>query len=170
MEILFNLAAAYPEIQFLWIGGRENELEDVRRRLDQEQLLNVVLTGFVDNSQIGIYQAACEILLMPYEKAIAGSSGGNSVDICSPMKMFEYMAAGRAIISSDLPVIHEMLDDRVRFVLSARRCSIMDKCCGEAHPDPSLRQAIANDARMKIETHSILTRQAKILKFMTGSH
>ena len=52
VEILFKLAEAYPEIQFLWIGGRENELEEVRRRLDHEQLLNVVLTGFVDNSQI----------------------------------------------------------------------------------------------------------------------
>ena len=67
--------------------------------------------------KLRLYQAACDILLMPYEKAIAGSSGGNSVDICSPMKMFEYMAAGRAIISSDLPVIHEMLDEgRLCFV------------------------------------------------------
>jgi glycosyltransferase involved in cell wall biosynthesis len=27
------------------------------------------------------------------------------------MKMFEYMAAGRAIITSDLPVIHEVLNE-----------------------------------------------------------
>jgi glycosyltransferase involved in cell wall biosynthesis len=27
------------------------------------------------------------------------------------MKMFEYMACGRAIISSDLPVIHEVMND-----------------------------------------------------------
>jgi glycosyltransferase involved in cell wall biosynthesis len=48
--------------------------------------------------------------MMPYEQKIEGSGGGNSADIASPMKMFEYMAAGRAIISSDLPVIHEVLD------------------------------------------------------------
>ena len=28
------------------------------------------------------------------------------------MKMFEYMAAGRAIVSSDLPVIREVLNER----------------------------------------------------------
>ena len=73
------------------------------------------MTGFIENSKLPLYQAACDILLMPYENAIAGSSGGNSVDICSPMKMFEYMAVGRAIISSDLPVIHEVLDNETAF-------------------------------------------------------
>jgi glycosyltransferase involved in cell wall biosynthesis len=47
---------------------------------------------------------------MPYERAIAGSSGGNSAEICSPMKMFDYLACGRAILTSDLPVIHEVLN------------------------------------------------------------
>jgi len=28
------------------------------------------------------------------------------------MKMFEYLAAGRAIVSSDLPVLHEVLSDK----------------------------------------------------------
>ena len=47
---------------------------------------------------------------MPYEKIIAGSSGGNSASYASPMKMFEYMASKRAIISSDIPVIREVLN------------------------------------------------------------
>ena len=62
------------------------------------------------NQRIPLYQAAADVLLMPYEQSITGSSGGNTVDICSPMKMFEYMAAGRAILSSDLPVLHEVLN------------------------------------------------------------
>jgi glycosyltransferase involved in cell wall biosynthesis len=52
------------------------------------------------------------VLLMPYARTIAGSSGGNSAEICSPMKMFDYLAAGRAILSSDLPVIHEVLNEQ----------------------------------------------------------
>ena len=31
---------------------------------------------------------------MPYGRSIAGSSGGNSADIGSPMKLFDYLAAG----------------------------------------------------------------------------
>ena len=72
---------------------------------------NVTLTGFVPNRHIPLYQAAGEILLMPYERSVTVSGGGNTADICSPMKMFEYMAAGRAILSSDLAVLHEVLDE-----------------------------------------------------------
>lgn len=170
VEILFTLAKTYPNIQFLWIGGQEKELEAIRVRLNNENLHNVVLTGFVNNSQISLYQAACEILLMPYEKAIAGSSGGNSVDICSPMKMFEYMAAGRAIISSDLPVIHEVLDDKSAWFCPPEDADAWVKALGSLIGDPKLVEAIGLDAKRRIEDYSIAIRQENILKFMSGTH
>jgi glycosyltransferase involved in cell wall biosynthesis len=79
--------------------------------LQAEGLTNILLTGFVENSRLPIYQAAADVLLMPYERVITGSSGGNSAAYASPMKMFEYMACKRAIISSDLPVIREVLNE-----------------------------------------------------------
>ena len=81
------------------------------RRLEQGGIKNVHLTGFVPNEELPLYQAACDILLMPYEEAIAGSSGGDTARFASPMKAFEYMAAGRPILSSDLPVFREVLDE-----------------------------------------------------------
>jgi glycosyltransferase involved in cell wall biosynthesis len=166
IDILFNLAEAYPGVQFLWIGGRENELDEIRHRLDQEQLLNVVITGFVDNSQIRLYQAACEILLMPYEKAIAGSSGGNSADICSPMKMFEYMAAGRAIISSDLPVLHEILDEESVLFCPPEDVSAWIQAVGDLIADPLKRNSFAKSVKDKIQNYSIINRQKMILQFL----
>lgn len=112
MVILEELARAFPDIQFFWVGGRQKELDFWKAKIREEKLENILLTGFVKNDLIPLYQGAGEILLMPYERFIAGSSGGNSVDVCSPMKMREYMAAGRAILSSDLPVLHEMLNDK----------------------------------------------------------
>src|SRR6185436_7765212 len=50
---------------------------------------------------------------MPYSRSIMGSSGtADSASVASPMKMFEYMAAGRAIITADLPVIREVLNEK----------------------------------------------------------
>lgn len=109
MGLLFELAQRLPEVNFLWVGGRSHEVEDWRARLNARGVHNVLLTGFVENQRLPLYQAAGDVLLMPYERSIAGSSGGNSAEICSPMKMFEYMAAGRAILASDLPVLHEVL-------------------------------------------------------------
>jgi glycosyltransferase involved in cell wall biosynthesis len=110
IELLIGLAQRFFDIQFLWVGGTTASLAELQIRLDSEKIKNVTMTGFIDNRNLPMYQAAGEILLMPYERSIAGSSGGNSADICSPMKMFEYLACGRAILTSDLPVLHEVLN------------------------------------------------------------
>jgi glycosyltransferase involved in cell wall biosynthesis len=79
--------------------------------LDAAHQTNVTMTGFVENSRLPLYQAASEILVMPYGREVAASSGQDISEVINPMKMFEYMAAGRAIISADLPAIREVLDD-----------------------------------------------------------
>lgn len=111
MQLMFDLAKSLPEINFLWVGGQAEDVVLWQRRAESAGLNNLHLTGFIDNALLPRYQAAGDVLLMPYGEQIAGSGGGNSAEIASPMKMFEYMAAGRAIISSDLPVIHEILDE-----------------------------------------------------------
>lgn len=110
MGLMFELAKALPEVNFLWVGGEAPDVTLWESRLRAEGVKNITLTGFVPNQDVPLYQAASDVLLMPYGRHIAGSGGGDSAEIASPMKMFEYMAAGRAIISSDLPVIHEVLD------------------------------------------------------------
>ncbi len=112
LDLLYALAQRLPQVNFLWVGGRPEDVARWREKLAAAGAGNVLLTGFVENRRLPLYQAAGDVLLMPYERSIAGSSGGNSVEICSPMKMFEYMAVGRAILASDLPVLHEVLDER----------------------------------------------------------
>jgi glycosyltransferase involved in cell wall biosynthesis len=111
MNLLVELARRFPAMQFTWVGGRPQDIEQWKAQLAREKIHNVNLPGFVDNRRLPLYQAAMDVLLMPYERQISGSSGGNSADYCSPMKMFEYMACNRAIISSDLPVIREVLNE-----------------------------------------------------------
>ena len=69
------------------------------------------MTGFVKHESIPLYQAAADILLMPYSRSIEASSGQDIAEVINPMKMFEYMAAGRAIVSADLPSIREVLNE-----------------------------------------------------------
>ena len=71
---------------------------------------NVNICGFVPNGKLHNYFAASDLLVMPYQKEVSVSSGmGSTSEWMSPMKMFEYMAARRPIISSDLPVLREVL-------------------------------------------------------------
>ncbi len=110
LELLFSLAQCFPQINFLWIGGKSDDVEIWGSRLKEARVDNVTLTGFIPNQRLPIYQAAGDVLLMPYQRTVSVSGGGNTSDICSPIKTFEYLASGRAIISSDLPVLHEVLN------------------------------------------------------------
>ena len=111
IELLCALAKMNPDIQFIWAGGTPTAVNEWKQRLIVDGFSNVILTGFIDNNHLPLYQAAADIFAMPFGLEISGSSGGNSVDICSPMKMFDYLASGRAIMASDLPVLHEVLND-----------------------------------------------------------
>ena len=111
LSLLVELAHRLPQVRFLWVGGRPEAVVHWQAELHAQGIDNITLTGFVENSRLALYQAAAEVLLMPYERVITGSSGGNTADYCSPMKMFEYMACQRAILSSDLPVLREVLNE-----------------------------------------------------------
>ena len=109
-DLFLALAKALPQAQFVWVGGRPEDIKTWKQEVESD---NVFFTGFIPNRELPLYQAAADILLMPYSRSILGSSGSaDSAAVASPMKMFEYMAVGRAIVSSDLPVIREVLNDR----------------------------------------------------------
>jgi len=111
VELFIDLAKNFESSghRFVWVGGNKKEME--HWRAVSAELTNIEFVGFVPNAQLPLYQAAADILLMPYGKNISISSGmGNSGKIASPMKMFEYLATGRPIISSDLPVFREVLN------------------------------------------------------------
>ena len=110
-DLLFGLAQRMPQVRFLWVGGTPELVEFWRAKLGEAGLTNVTMTGFVEHARIPLYQAAADILLMPYSRSISASSGQDIAEVINPMKMFEYMAAGRAIVSADLPSIREVLHE-----------------------------------------------------------
>jgi glycosyltransferase involved in cell wall biosynthesis len=67
---------------------------------------NVHFTGTVDRDQIPAHISAFDIALQP-----------DVVDYASPLKIFEYMAVGRAIIAPDRPNIREILKNEVSALL-----------------------------------------------------
>jgi glycosyltransferase involved in cell wall biosynthesis len=110
-SLFLDLAGLFPLASFIWVGGRPEDVRRYRASSAERGLENARYTEFLSQHDLPCHLAAADILLMPYQQTIAGSGGGNSADICSPMKMFDYLATGRAILSSDLPVIHEVLNE-----------------------------------------------------------
>jgi glycosyltransferase involved in cell wall biosynthesis len=101
---------------------------------------------------------------MPYERVIAGSSGGNSAAYASPMKMFEYMACGRAIISSDLPAIGEVLNDRNAVLCPPEEAGAWESALGGLLADAGRRQELARAALQDVQAYTWLERARKALE------
>jgi glycosyltransferase involved in cell wall biosynthesis len=167
MKLLVEMAHRFPQVQFLWVGGRPEDIQYWQKQLDMEKLSNVSLLGFVENIRLPLYQAAADILLMPYERQITGSSGGNSVDYCSPMKMFEYMGCGRAIISSDLPVIREILNNSNSLLCPPEDINAWEQALSRLVADIGLRQSLGQRAQQEVEE---FTWQKRAYKALAGFH
>ncbi|MEZ4363562.1 MAG: glycosyltransferase family 4 protein [Kofleriaceae bacterium] len=107
LELLLALAGRLPAVSFDVIGGTEADLA----RWRPEAPANVRFHGFVPPGQLAQRYAELTVLLMPYARSGVGGplAAVDTSRWCSPMKMFEYMASGAPIISSDLPVLQEVL-------------------------------------------------------------
>ena len=133
-------------------------------------MTNIQLTGFVDNQRLPFYQMAAEILLMPYGKTISGSSGGNIADVSSPMKMFEYMASGRVILTSDLPVLREVLNENNAVFYQSGNFHDLKMKFTDLINNETKRNQIAAQAFKDVRAFSWQERMQKIMSAMERIH
>ncbi len=161
--LLISLARRFPQVTFLLVGGRQAELEAWRARVKQAGAHNIIMTGFVERQLLPLYQAASDVLLMPYERVVAGSSGGDNAEFCSPMKMFEYMACGRAIISSDLPAIREVLNAGNSVLCPPEDESAWAAALEAMVGSAELRQKLGQQAFLDVQNHTWLARSERVI-------
>jgi glycosyltransferase involved in cell wall biosynthesis len=163
VELLFDIASRLPDVNFLIVGGEPDEVIRLRAEVGQRGLMNVYLTGFVPNAELPLYQACCEVLVMPYQERVAASSGGNIAAYLSPMKVFEYLACGRAILSSDLPVLGEVLNSKNAVLLPSNEISAWVKALEHLRSDREFRERLGAAAREDAKQYSWDARATKIL-------
>ena len=164
MDLLLDLARALPNVKFLWAGGTPEAVEEWRSKLNAVHASNVTLTGFIENSRLPLYQAAADILLMPYGRSISASSGQDIAEVINPMKMFEYMAAGRAIVTADLPVIREVLDDTRAVFCPPGDVTAWKSAIENLLSDEKRRAKLSSNARHEVEKHTWLARAQRALE------
>ncbi|MHB8088457.1 MAG: glycosyltransferase family 4 protein [Anaerolineaceae bacterium] len=167
LELLVDLAREFPQVQFLWVGGKPEAVAGWKTVIDNLNLNNIQLTGFIPNEQLPLYQAAGEILLMPFGKSVSGSSGGNTADVCSPLKMFEYMAAGRAILTSDLPVLREVLNENNALFYAIEDFDDLKTKFTMLLSDAELRDKLSRQARTDVAQYTWQKRMQKIVERFT---
>jgi len=161
--VLLEIAELLPDVQFLFAGGQQNDIKLVSEVVKRNNLKNVILTGFIENAVLPKYQAACDVLMMPYQLEVSGSSGGNIGKYLSPMKMFEYLAVGRPILSSELPVLKEILNENNSVLLPPEDVEKWADAIEKVKGNPEHSKSLGVEAKRNAENFSWQSRAEKIL-------
>jgi glycosyltransferase involved in cell wall biosynthesis len=169
VEILQHLARTLDDCTVHLVGVSTEEAE---ARLRGDPPRNLVCHGFVPPRELPRYYQSFDIVLMPYQQEVSAATGRTSISKwMSPLKMFEYMAAGKAIISSDLPVLREILVDQQNALLVAPDdADGWVQAVRELQADHQLRSRLGASARSELlERYTWAARARTIVEFLRTS-
>ena len=108
LELIADLARRLPSIVFYVVGGTDEDIAIWRKKIGNQK--NICMMGYLKYSLAERVRVACDVLIAPYQRGLEVFGGGtDTTDWMSPLKIFEYMAAGKPIVCSDLPALREIL-------------------------------------------------------------
>jgi len=149
MEIILPLAQNCPDVNFHIVGGREQDIEYWKAKAIG--LKNIFFHGFYPHAKVFSIMRKMDVLLAPNLSSVKGYGGITDIGKwTSPLKLFEYMAAKKPILASNIEVLREVLvheknsilcdpDDNGAWQAGLRRLlsdrELADKLAGEAFAD-----------------------------------
>lgn len=151
-KLLHALRQTDESVHLLLVGDGPARASIERSAADLGVAHRLTITGVISRESVRDYIAAFDVALQP-----------DVVEYASPLKLFEYLAMGRAIVAPATPNIREILDDGENAVLfdveSAEQfTAAVQRVCADA----ALRARLGAAARRTIEQRGLTwTRNAQ---------
>jgi len=169
IELIGLVARSCPWAEFVVAGGEKTVVDQLRSA--HEDVENLTFLGYLAPSAVPQFLRGCSALLAPYQVDTSDAVGRNTARWMSPLKIFEYMAAGRPIVSSDLPVLKEVLRHGENSLLVASGdveawAMALRKICDE----PNWGEALAAVAYSEVEKdYSWETRARRVIEIYSSA-
>ena len=136
--VIRGLAQAEASLMVVGEGPARPGLEALAASLGVAE--RVHFTGLVAHDQVPRTVAGFDIALQP-----------RVVEYASPLKIFDYMAAGRAIVAPDQPNIREVLEhERTALLFDPARAGAMWEAIARLLGDAALRRTLGAAARAEL--------------------
>ncbi len=156
-DTLARAASLVPRALFVFIGGTDGDIARFRRTYGS--MHNVRIIGRKQPVEIPTLLSAADVLVLPNSAREAISRL-----YTSPMKLFEYMAAGRPIVASDLPSIREILDEQTALFFEADNPEYLARAIEQTLADPGVSGERAHTALARVRAYSWTARAESILQ------
>lgn len=102
---ILGLAYDFPELLFVLVGGAPAHKEHYQKECEMTGMKNIIFEGHQPHHKIPDYLFAGDILLAMWSKDVP------TINYCSPLKVFEYLAAGKPLLLPGYPTIYEVAED-----------------------------------------------------------
>jgi glycosyltransferase involved in cell wall biosynthesis len=96
IDLILDIAPQFPMIKFALAGGPEEQQAHYRQMIQARHLDNVELVGFLGQQDLAHLLQGADVLLHPHLLGPAST-------FTSPLKLFDYIAAGPPIVASRIP-------------------------------------------------------------------
>jgi len=156
IDLLDWLAERNKEWSFVLVGGKDDYMKNKLILMEFAERKNVYLLGKKSYEDLPGYLKAFDVCLIPFRRDDLFSLS------CSPLKLYEYLATGKPIVSTNLAGV-SCFDSLVRI---AQNNNEFEKHIGEA-----LREGFeCHEMRMKIaKNHSWKKRANKVQDTLEGA-
>jgi glycosyltransferase involved in cell wall biosynthesis len=117
----------------------------------------------VPSSEVPYWIRAADVAVMP------SPVSDHSARYMSPMKVFEYMAAGAPIVATDLPAVRDVLEHDVNaWLVPPGDVDALARGIGDVLLDPDRARRLATQARCDVEPYDWTTRARRLLAFASA--
>ena len=163
VDTLVEAATRLSDNEQIWlIGGTPEELPRIEQLAKQLELTNIHLAGYVPYEHISTYMAAADVLVIP-------NSGDYDISrfYTSPIKLFEYMAAKRPIVASNLPSLREIIvHDETALLVQPDNPISLAIAIQRLQSDSHLSSRLVDNATVLVSKHTWSGRSQRILEFI----
>ncbi|HEY9660555.1 MAG TPA: glycosyltransferase family 4 protein, partial [Allocoleopsis sp.] len=157
---ILSVARLMPHCQFILVGGWAEDIARVQTTIQTQGLSNVRIVGHIPQPQIVPYLYAADVLLLPTSKSWQLS------EVTSPLKLFEYMAVKRPIVSSALPTIMTVLrHQETGLLVEPDEPIAFQNAITQLLESPDFAQTIADRAYEAVQDFTWEKRATRILDF-----
>lgn len=148
IEIVREAAKDAAGVKTIIVGGRTMRSADA-----------LVEIGQVPPARVPAYLRSADILLLPNTRM-----SEESERFTSPIKLFEYFAAGKAIIASDLPSIREILGPDDAVFVPAGDVQALSVAIRKLAADMPLREQLAARSRARASLYTWNARARRVFE------
>lgn len=155
-SVLAQAAAFYPQAAFIFVGGSQEDAVLFKEKFGHTD--NIFIVGQRAHREALAFMVMADILVLPNRQ----ESGHTS-----PLKLFEYMAAGKPIIASDTASIREILNESNAVLVQPGNPRLIAEAIERLLANPLAASSMALRAKEDVKKYDWQARARAIRDFAT---